>query len=188
MTDVEEVKASENRMGRLAYAGAFGVACNIVFRMLSNDSVGGHIAILFVFTFWLLMPVYGVIYLTLRLLRIKQLLRSGVFEAIFYGVVASSSLYFLIPSLNAKQFAPLATLAAACEKETTRTSHVEWSGSVCRDGWLSSSHGPGTCSHHAGIDYNATSEREERFTRYETVPRYTYAQCKNKALNISWLY
>lgn len=24
----------------------------------------------------------------------------------------------------------------------------------CRDGWTSKSSGPGTCSHHGGIDYN----------------------------------
>ena len=28
---------------------------------------------------------------------------------------------------------------------------------LCNDGWVSGSVGPGTCSHHGGVDYNANS-------------------------------
>lgn len=188
MADDASDTQSDNRLSRLAYAGSLAVASNIVFRMLSTDSFFGNVAILFMATFWLVMPVYGVVLLFLKLFHAKNALRSKAFEWIYYGIAAWGALYFLVPALNAKQFAPLETLIASCEKETKRISHSRWHGSVCWDGWVSSSKGPGTCSHHSGIDYQATRDREERFTWHETVSRYSSAQCQKKARGISWLY
>jgi hypothetical protein len=35
---------------------------------------------------------------------------------------------------------------------------IIWPETLCNDGWVSRSSGPGTCSHHGGVNYNANQD------------------------------
>jgi len=48
---------------------------------------------------------------------------------------------------------------------------------VCRDGWLSKSHGPGTCSHHKGVDHYTDTLLYDK----------SVEACQKEAEEISWI-
>lgn len=67
---------------------------------------------------------------------------------------------------------PVDTLTKRLHEQSRRAINV----AICRDGWLSRSHGSGTCSHHGGIDHYQDSAVYDK----------TLEECRKEAEKISW--
>ncbi len=50
-------------------------------------------------------------------------------------------------------------------------------GAVCNDGWISNSHGQGTCSHHGGVDYYLYKEIQTGIDYANPTPYYVITFC-----------
>ena len=49
----------------------------------------------------------------------------------------------------AHKFTPVGRIT----RQIYEDSKLPFNGAICRDGWMSHSHGPGTCSYHGGVDH-----------------------------------
>lgn len=180
---------SEGRLSRMSWITALLIASMFLIRISDGDGLFTHLFMLAMGTFWICMPVYGILaVVSSKLPSVTRAFRRLWVELMFYGVLALSVLALSMPVLRAKQLAPLDTLVAACLSKTKQKAQINWHGSVCNDGWLSRSKGQGTCSHHGGINYAATQARIRDTTSYSTVQSHSPAECERFARRKSWLY
>lgn len=70
-------------------------------------------------------------------------------------------------------FTPVDVLAERLHEQ----SRHRFTGSACRDGWLSHSQGQGTCSGHGGVEYKFEKDRYGK----------TLERCRKEAEEISWI-
>ena len=115
--------------------------------------------------------------------RIASFLRPKISAVL----ICASALALNTSTLLNNQLAPFDELVRRCLIETYDTSPAPFFiGSICNDGWKSTSTGFGTCSHHGGVNYEQTTKAKHRVIRHEPRQRFNQQECEQQAKKSSW--
>ena len=172
-----------NRLGLLAIC--CGISLSLWFGAISNEIIQYFVGFALGFSGFAVATVLTslLFFRTSIPNRVESLLRPRLSAAL----ISVRALALNASTLLNNQLAPFDELVRRCLIETYDTSPAPlFTGSICNDGWKSSSTGFGTCSHHGGVNYELTTKAKHRVIRHEPRQRFNQQECEQQAKKASW--